>query len=174
MGMELLALNQLDEFYDAESLARAKRSQFEGIIALFPWVATIDAFQHFLYTHPEHTREQRRAHWLELRARFGGIVDHTGYEGALAYAWHRQLHLFEVPFYYIEYGIAQLGALQVWRNAMADRDKGISRYRQALVLGGSRPLPELFEAAGAKFDFSYRTLTPLIELVRQELAELPV
>ena len=174
MGMELLALDYLNEFYDAEGLVRAKRSQFEGLIALFPWVATVDAFQHFLYTHPEHTRRQRRAHWLELRERFGGIVDYTGYEEALAYGWQRQLHLFEVPFYYIEYGIAQLGALQVWHNATADRAEGIRQYQQALALGGSRPLPGLFAAAGAKFDFSYNTLAPLIELVRRELAKLPV
>lgn len=173
-GMEMLALDYLDEFYSGEDLARAKRAQLEGIIALFPWVATIDAFQHFLYTHPDHTRDERRAHWLELRDRFGGIVDYTGYEDTLAYAWQRQLHLFEVPFYYIEYGIAKLGALQVWRNANADRRQATQSYRKALALGGSRPLPELFETAGAKFDFSYDTLAPLVDLLMAELEQLPV
>jgi len=173
-GMELLALGRLDEFYRGDELARAKRTQLEGIIDLFPWVATIDAFQHFLYTHPDHTRKQRREHWLALRRRFGGIADYSGYEEALAYGWQRQLHLFEVPFYYIEYGIAKLGALQVWRNALEDHGAAVRRYRQALALGGSRPLPELFAAAGAAFDFSEGTLAPLIELVQQELDKLPL
>ena len=92
---------------------------------------------------------------------------------ALAFSWQRQLHLFEVPFYYIEYGIAKLGALQVWRNAQADRANATRQYREALALGGSRPLPELFETAGARFDFSYDTLHPLMELVRAELDRLP-
>ncbi len=172
-GMEMLAMDYLDEFYNPEELMRAKRTQLEGIVSLFPWVATVDAFQHFLYTHPTHTRDQRKSAWLALRERFGGIADYTGYEDALAYAWHRQLHLFEVPFYYIEYGIAKLGALQVWRSAMVDRASATRAYREALALGGSRPLPELFAAAGAKFDFSYETLAPLMELVQDELAKLP-
>lgn len=173
-GMEMLTLDFLDEFYEGEELSRAKRAHLEGIVGLFPWVATVDAFQHFLYTHPDHTHEQRRSEWLALRDRFGGNVDYSGYEDALAYAWQRQLHLFEVPFYYIEYGIAKLGALQVWRNAMQDRKAATTKYRQALALGGSRPLPELFEAAGAKFDFSYDTLAPLMGLIQQELDKLPV
>ncbi|MHC5108281.1 MAG: M3 family oligoendopeptidase [Planctomycetota bacterium] len=172
-GMELLSCPFLDEFFAGEELGRAQRDQFEGIITLFPWVATIDAFQHKLYTQPDHSREQRRSWWLELRERFGGAVDYTGYEEALAYAWQRQLHLFEVPFYYIEYGIAKLGALQVWRNAMRDRAEATTRYRRALALGGSRPLPELFKTAGAAFDFSYDTLAPLMELVQGELQSLP-
>lgn len=172
MGMEMLSLDALDEFYRAEELDRACRSQFEGVISLFPWVATIDAFQHWLYTHPDHTRDQRREQWLALHDRFGGIADFTGYEDALAWSWQRQLHLFEVPFYYIEYGIAQLGALQVWRNARSDRAKATRMYREALALGGSRPLPELFAAAGAQFDFSAKTLSPLIDQVLGELSEL--
>ncbi len=172
-GMEMLTLEHLDEFYSDESLARAKRSQLEGIISLFPWVATIDAFQHFLYTNPTHTREQRREHWLSLRQRFGGLEDYTGYEEVLAFAWQKQLHLFEVPFYYIEYAIAKLGALQVWRNAMQNKETAVKQYRYALSLGGSKPLPDLFQAAGATFDFSYDTLAPLIELVQTEADKLP-
>ncbi len=173
-GMEMLALDEIGEFYSGDDLARAKRSQLEGIIALFPWIATIDAFQHFLYTNPDHTRGQRREEWLKLRDRFGGIADYGGYEEALACSWQRQLHLFEVPFYYIEYGIAKLGALQVWRNAMADRADALTKYREALALGGSRPLPELFETAGATFDFSSKTIGPLMDLLRKELEKLPV
>ena len=168
-GMEMLALDYLDEFYDADDLVRAKRSQLEGIVALFPWVATIDAFQHFIYTHPSHTRQERQAAWLGLIDRFGGLADYTGYEEALASAWHQQLHLFEVPFYYIEYGIAKLGALQIWRNARQDPATAVEKYRQALALGGSRPLPKLFEAAGAKFDFTYETLAPLMEMIQADL-----
>jgi len=173
MGMELLAIDFLDEFYDEAQKARAKRQELEGLIGLFPWVATIDAFQHWIYTNPAHDRGARKDHWLSLHERFGGIADFTGYEEALAYRWHKQLHLFEVPFYYIEYAIAQLGALQVWRNSKSDYPGSVSRYRSALKLGGTRPLPELFERAGAKFDFSYDTLAPLVELIQKELAALP-
>lgn len=172
MGMEMLALDALDEFYMPDEFARAKRAELEGLIGLFPWVATIDAFQHWIYTHPDHTREQRQREWLALHDRFGGIADFSGYERALAYRWHKQLHLFQVPFYYIEYAIAQLGALQVWNNAAVDRPKATRQYREALALGGSRPLPELFAAAGARFDFSHDFLAPLIDAVREELAFL--
>jgi oligoendopeptidase F len=173
MGMELLALDALDEFYQGEDLARSQRQQLEGIIGILPWVATIDAFQHFLYTKPSHSRDDRRDEWLSLHKRFGGLADYTGQEEALARGWQRQLHLYEVPFYYIEYGIAQLGALQVWHNALSDRRGAVKQYRSVLALGGSRPLPELFEAAGAKFDFSTRTIAPVIELVGAMLAKLP-
>ncbi len=173
MGMEMLALDFQGEFYDPDELNRAKRAQLEGIVSLFPWVATIDAFQHWLYTHPQHTHDQRKHQWLELHDRFGGISDHSGFEDALAWSWQRQLHLYEVPFYYVEYGIAKLGALQVWANAMRDRATATRKYRQALALGGTRTLPELFETAGAKFDFSYETLAPLMDLVQRELSKLP-
>ncbi len=173
MGMELLAVEFLDEFYDEEQMARAKRQELEGLIGLFPWVATIDAFQHWIYTNPTHDRGSRKDHWLSLHQRFGGIADFTGYEDALAYRWHKQLHLFEVPFYYIEYAIAQLGAMQVWRNSKNDYSRAVTQYRKALALGGSRPLPELFESAGAKFDFSYDTLAPLVEMIQLELGKLP-
>jgi oligoendopeptidase F len=171
MGMEMLAMDCLDEFYEGDALKRAKRSEVEGVINLFPWVAAIDAFQHWIYTHPEHGRDQRTAQWVSLLDRFGGITDFTGYEAARASRWHKQLHLFEVPFYYIEYAIAQLGALQVWCNAKKDRGTATSQYRKALALGGTRPLPELFAAAGARFDFSYDTLAPLIETLQNELSK---
>ena len=144
----------------------------QGIISLFPWIATIDAFQHWIYTHPDHTREQRAQQWLALRQRFGGIEDWSGYESALEALWQKQLHLFDVPFYYIEYGIAQIGALQLWRNARHDKAAALKQYREALALGGSRPLPELWAAAGLTFDFSEKTLQPLIEMVQEELGRL--
>lgn len=172
MSMELLAMEHYDAFYDGEDLDRAKRKQLEGVIQLFPWVARIDAFQHWLYTHPNHTRDQRKAAWQDLERRFGTGVDWTGYEHMAAYSWQRQLHLFEVPFYYVEYAIAQLGALQVWLNAKSDRRSAVRMYREGLALGGSRPLPELFAAAGARFDFSADTLGRLMSPVQKELDAL--
>jgi oligoendopeptidase F len=171
MSMELLGGEHWDAFYGPEELRRARRDHLEGIVETFPWVATVDAFQHWLYTHPEHTREQRAGAWVGLMRRFGGDLDWSGHEEALRYAWHRQLHLFLHPFYYIEYGIAQLGALQVWQNARRDRAAALAAYRRALALGGSRPLPELFAAAGCRFDFSRGTVAPLAALLRDELAK---
>jgi oligoendopeptidase F len=173
MGMELLCLDHLGEFYGPNELGRAKREQFEGIVQVLAWIATIDAFQHWIYRNPDHTREQRCETWLALYGRFGGQEDYSGYEDSLAYAWHRQLHPFIVPLYYIEYGIAQLGALQIWLNAKKDYAGTVQAYRRALALGGSRPLPELFEAAGIRFDFSAETMAPLVEAVRKELSTLP-
>jgi oligoendopeptidase F len=172
MGMELLAYDYLDLFYAGEDLARARREQLEGIVNVFPWIATIDAFQHWIYTNPTHTREQRTQFWLDLQKRFGGIEDWSDHGEFRAASWQRQLHLFSVPFYYIEYGIAQIGALQLWQNARAGRATALKRYRQALALGGSRPLPELWAAAGLRFDFSAATLRPLIEAVHTELLKL--
>lgn len=172
MSMELLGNEYIETFYAAPEAKRARRDHLEGIIKLFPWVASIDAFQHWIYSHPGHTRDDRKAAWLQLMDRFGGVVDWTGYEAARAYLWHRQPHLFTSPFYYVEYGIAQLGALQVWANSKSDKPRALREYKQALALGGSRPLPELFAAAGARFEFTDQTMNPLMRLVRSELAKL--
>ena len=152
---------------------RARRTHLEGILGIFPWIAKVDAFQHWLYTHPGHTRAARYLVWLGLMDRFGGEVDWSGYDQSRAYLWHRQLHIFLHPFYYIEYGIAQLGALQVWANSKRDKAKALNAYKDSLALGGSKPLPDLFKAAGSPFDFSAGTIKPLVELTRQELAKLP-
>jgi oligoendopeptidase F len=172
MSMELLGNEFIEEFYSAADANRARRIHLEGIVGIFPWIATVDAFQHWIYTHPNHTRAERAAAWVELMNRFGGDVDWSGYEAARADLWHKQLHVFIVPFYYIEYGIAQLGALQVWANSKHDKAKALADYRKSLALGGSRPLPELFQAAGCKFGFSEKTIQPLIKLTRNELAKL--
>ncbi len=124
MGMEMLAYPYLDEFYDEEEAARAKRHHLEDVAELLPWIATIDAFQHWLYTHPNHTREERTQYWLELDDRFGAAVSWDGLEPYRAQSWQRQLHLFSVPFYYIEYGIAQLGALQLWLRSLDRPQRG--------------------------------------------------
>lgn len=171
MGMELLALPHLDVFYpDAAARARARVEFLEDIVRILPWIATIDAFQHWIYTHPGHSRSDRSAEWLRLTQRFGSSVDYTGFEETLRTSWQRQLHLFGVPFYYIEYGIAQLGALQLWLRSRRDSASALAGYKKALSLGGSRPLPALFEAAGLRFDFGPEMMRELQREVEQELS----
>lgn len=173
MTMELFADDHLDEFYDAQDAARAKRRHLEGVIGLLPWIARVDAFQHWIYTHPSHTAEERTAEWLRLEERFEAGVDWSGYPAEREAGWQRQLHVFCYPFYYIEYGIAQLGALQIWDTFKQDPQLALGNYRAALALGGSRPLPQLFEAAGARFSFGPEVVGPLIDRVQEELAGLP-
>ena len=172
MSMELLGSEYLEQFYSPHDANRARRVHLEGIVKFFPWMASVDYFQHWIYTHPGHTRSDRAAAWLGIMDRFGGVVDWSGYEQARACLWHRQLHIFLDPFYYVEYGIAQLGALQVWANSKQDRVGALRAYQRGLALGGSRPLPRLFEAAGCRFEFTAKTIRPLIQLVREELAKL--
>ncbi len=172
MSMELLGNEYLETFYGADEARRARRDHLEGIIEIFPWIATVDAFQHWIYSHPGHSRADRKAAWIGLMDRFGGAVDWSGYEEARAHLWHRQLHIFIHPFYYIEYGIAQLGALQVWANSKRDKAQALRDYQQGLALGGSRPLPELFAAAGCQFKFDEAAVRPLVQLVQSELAGL--
>lgn len=172
MSMELLGQDRIEAFYSAGDSVRSRRTHLEGIVGIFPWIATVDAFQHWLYTHPGHSSSERRSAWLELMDRFGGEVDWTGHDATRATLWHRQLHIFLYPFYYVEYGIAQLGALQVWANAKRDRAGALQKYRSALALGGSLPLPALFEAAGCKFDFSAEAIRPLMADIRAELSRL--
>jgi len=172
MSMELLGNEFIEAFYAASEAKRARRDHLEGIVEIFPWIATVDAFQHWIYTHPAHTRAERTAAWVSLMDRFGGDVDWAGCEKARANLWHRQLHIFIHPFYYVEYGIAQLGALQVWANSKRDKAKALRDYKTALALGGSRPLPELFTTAGCKFQFDAATIRPLMELTRLELVKL--
>jgi oligoendopeptidase F len=172
MSMELLGNEHLEEFYSTGEANRARQKHLEGVVDVFAWVATVDAFQHWLYTHPGHSRDQRRAAWLALMDRFGGDVDWSGHDDARGYLWHRQLHIYLHPFYYVEYAIAQLGALQVWANSRRNKNDALRAYQRGLALGGSRPLPELFKAAGCHFDFSAKTVRPLIQMVREELDKL--
>jgi oligoendopeptidase F len=167
--MEFLGLDGTAVFYGPDELARSREAYLEGIVGLFCWIATVDAFQHWIYTHPGHTVAEREGAWVDLRRRFGGIEDWQGYEAERRSEWHRQLHIFEVPFYYIEYGIAQLGALQVWQKANVDPAATLKAYRNALRLGGAKPLPALFAAAGLKFDFSRATVEPLVLKVKEVL-----
>jgi len=173
MAMELLGGEYLSEFYAPPDLKRSNREHLEGIIQILAWVANIDAFQHWLYEHPKHSSRERQQAWDELFERFGGkFIDWRGLEEIKKYLWHRQLHIFEVPFYYIEYGIAQLGALQVWRNARRDPKKALSDYKKGLSLGGCRPVRELYRAAGISFDFSEGIIKPLVEAVSEEWEKL--
>jgi oligoendopeptidase F len=169
MSMESLAYPYLDEFYTEEECKRAIRKHLEGVVSTLPWVATIDAFQHWIYLNPTHTREERTACWLELGQRFGAGVDWSGLDAEHEAVWHRQLHPFEVPFYYVEYGIAQLGALQMWLQYRNDPQAALIAYKEGLSLGASRPLPELFETSGLKFDFSVAMVSELMKTVEIEL-----
>lgn len=171
MGMECLALPHIDVFY-SDDADRARKTFFERIVMFFPFMARIDALQHHVYTHVDDGLEAWNDYWQTLTMRFSPHIDYTGLQAYDRHAWHRKLHIFEVPFYYVEYGIAQLGALQVWLNARQDYERAVSLYRNALALGGARPLPELFQAAGCKFDFSEATLRPLIDAVMEEIDRL--
>jgi oligoendopeptidase F len=173
MAMELIGGEYLNEFYSASDVQRSNREHLEGIIQTLAWVANIDAFQHWLYEHPGHSAGERRSAWVELYERFGGkFIDWNGLADIKAYLWHRQLHIFEVPFYYIEYGIAQLGALQIWRNAHRNPSQALADYKYALSLGGSLPVGDLYRAAGISFDFSEGLIKPLIEAVSGEWEKL--
>ncbi len=170
MSMELLTHPHWEVFYSGEDAERARRQHLEGIVTLLTWIATVDAFQHWIYTHPDHSPAQREEAWVGLRQRFGGIVDWSGYEEALRAEWHRQLHIFLYPFYYIEYGIAQLGALGLWGIAQRDPGQALGNYKRALSLGGARPLPELFQAAGLEFDLGAGPVSRAAAMLRHQLA----
>jgi oligoendopeptidase F len=174
MSMELISYDGLDAFYpDPADFNRAKQEHLEGIIKILPWIATIDKFQHWIYTNPSHTAADRKNYWLNLSKEFGtGMVDWQGLEHFQAYTWQKQLHLYEVPFYYIEYGMAQLGALSVWRNYLQDKSKAVSQYKEALSLGYTKTIGEIYEAAGVKFDFSESYIQSLMAFVSEELKKL--
>ncbi|AMV40134.1 M3 family oligoendopeptidase [Planctomyces sp. SH-PL62] len=172
MTMELLGAGVADPFYDGEQAERSYRKLLEGIVTILPWIATVDAFQHWIYTNPDHTRDERRAAWRGLIQRFGGDVDWSGLEEARDHSWHRQLHIFLYPFYYIEYGLAQLGALQIWKRSLTNRPAAVASYRKALAIGGAAPLPQLFKAAGAHFAFDAETIAPLMATIGEELNRL--
>ncbi len=170
MSMELFAMPYLTVFYNEQDAERSVRMQFEFILFILTWVAAIDAFQHWIYENPSHKPEERADAWVDIDNRFcGGLLDWSGLDIQQRYDWHAQLHIFQFPFYYIEYGIAQLGALGLWLKSVKDPARTIADYRKALALGGSRPLPELFAAAGLEFDFSEKTIVPLVQAVANEL-----
>ena len=158
MSMELLGNEFIEEFYSPAEATRARRTHLEGIVGIFPWIATVDAFQHWVYTHPGHTRAERSLAWLSLMDRFGGDVDWTGYDKSRAYLWHRQLHIFLHPFYYVEYGIAQLGALQVWANSKSDKAKALAAYKQCAATGWFTALARIVR--GGRLSVQFRGHRP--------------
>jgi oligoendopeptidase F len=174
MAMELFSMEYWDVFFpDEEELKRAKFKQLERVLTILPWIARIDAFQHWIYEHPNHTLEERGAYWLKLADQYTtGLIDYSGLEQYRPYEWQRQLHLFEVPFYYIEYGIAQLGAIGLWMQFKQNPQQALDNYIKALSLGGTRTLPELYEAAGLKFDFSSKHINILMSFVKGEMEKM--
>jgi oligoendopeptidase F len=174
MSMELFSMDHWQVYFDnKEELTRAKEQQLERVITIFPWIATIDKFQHWVYENPNHSLEERASTWLSILNEFSSpVIDFSGLDEYRLYAWQRQLHLFEVPFYYIEYGIAQLGAIGLWQQYKQQPSAAINNYITALEMGGTQPLPELFKAAGLEFNFSPAHISGLMTFVKQEMDNL--
>jgi len=176
MSMELFSMDSWDVFFNnEEDLIRAKEHQLERVITIFPWIATIDKFQHWVYENPTHTTEERTEKWMEILNEFSSnVVDWEGLTGYRTQAWQRQLHLFEVPLYYIEYGIAQLGAIGLWMQFRQNKTAALNNYMTSLQLGGTKTLPELYSAAGLVFNFSPDYIKQLMQFVKGEMDKLNV
>ena len=174
MSMELISMDNWDVYFDnEEDLKRAKRDQLFDVLKTLPWVAVVDQFQHWIYTNPDHTDEQRTEAWLQIFESFGAsFADWDTHKEAEANLWQKQLHIFEVPFYYIEYGMAQLGAIAVWKNYKENPEKGLAQYLEALKLGYTKTIKEIYETAGIKFDFSADYVKELAEFVKSEMDKL--
>jgi oligoendopeptidase F len=174
MAMELFSMENWEIFFQKrEDLRRAKIQQLERVITIFPWIATIDKFQHWVYENPSHDLEQRTENWFRIYNEFSSkTINWNGLDEYQKNIWQKQLHLFEVPFYYIEYGIAQLGAIGLWMQFKKSKNLALDHYIQALSLGGTKTLPELYEAAGLRFDFSGPYIEELMLFVEEELKEL--
>ena len=174
MSMELISMDHWDVFFtNPEELKRAKKYQLRDILKTLPWVAVVDAFQHWIYTNPAHNSEERTAAWKEIFTRFGAnFIDWSNHQEALENLWQKQLHIFEVPFYYIEYGIAQLGAIAVWKNYKENPEKGLANYLDALKLGYTKNMKDIYSTAGIEFNFSAAYIKELVAFVKQELKKL--
>lgn len=174
MTMELLSMDYWDAFFSSEGeCIRAKRSQLEGIIMILPWIASVDKFQHWIYLNPNHSDDERNSKWIEILGQFEtGQVNWSGFEKPRAFSWQKQLHLFESPFYYIEYGIAQLGAIAIWKQYRQNAKKALDRYEKALQLGYSVTIPEIYRNAGIDFNFSSEYVRELMKFISDELDEL--
>ena len=174
MSMELISMEHWDVFFtDKEEWKRARKEQLQGVLETLPWVAMVDEFQHWLYENSSHTHEERHAKWLSIAKRYGtGMVDWSSYEAHQKTAWQRQLHIYEVPFYYIEYGMAQLGAIAVWRNYKQNKERALDHFDSALKLGYTKSIGAVYAAADIKFDFSANYVKELADFVKQELEAL--
>ncbi len=171
MAMELFSMDHWETFFkNPDDLSRAKEHQLERVITIFPWIAIIDKFQHWIYEHPAHNHEERSHAWEGILQEFADdVTDYSGLEKYRVNAWQRQLHLFEVPFYYIEYGIAQLGAIGMWMQYKNNPQQALDNYCFALSLGGTKTLPELYKTAGLEFDFSPEKIKVLMEFVKDQM-----
>jgi len=176
MSMELITMDYWDEFFDNDNdLRRAKIQHLESIIETLPWVATVDKFQHWMYENPTHMADERTDAWVRIYREFtDDVLDWSGLESFRKYLWQRQLHIYEVPFYYIEYGIAQLGAIGVWKNYRENPEQGLKGYLDALKLGYTAPITEIYAAANIPFDFSKKYITELMQFVHNELERLKI
>jgi oligoendopeptidase F len=174
MAMELISMSHWDVFFDDKhELKRAREHQLERVITLFPWIAMVDKFQHWVYEHPGHTSSERTAYWNQILKEFSSpAIDFSGLESYRSISWQRQLHLYEVPFYYIEYGIAQLGAIGIWKHYQQNAAAAVEQYIKGLSLGGMQTLPALYEAAGLRFDLSPAHIKTLMEFVAEEMNRL--
>lgn len=174
MGMELISMEHWDVFFaDKKELARAKKEHLEQILETLPWVALIDAFQHWIYQNPQHTTTERESKWLELHQRFSPrSIDWEEYVHVRSNLWQKQLHLFEVPFYYIEYAMAQLGAVALWKQYKVSPEESIQKYKKALSLGYTRSISEIYAEAGIKFDFSNEYISDLMLFVQKEIEHM--
>lgn len=174
MAMELFSMEHWEHFFsNKKELSRAKLKELEKVVTIFPWIATIDKYQHWIYENPTHTEQERADKWMEILGEFSSkAVDFSGLENYRQYSWQRQLHLFEVPFYYIEYGIAQLGAIGMWKQFRENKEKALKNYINALSAGGTKTLPELYEAAGLEFNFSPGHIRELMNFVQQEMVAI--
>lgn len=174
MAMELISMEHWEVFFpNEEDLKRARKEQLEKILKTLPWIAAVDKFQHWIYENPTHTTSDREEAWLRIIKQFGSPeVDWTGNEDARRRMWQGQLHIFEIPFYYIEYGMAQLGAIAVWRNYKRNPQQALDGYEAALKLGYTKSIPEIYEAAGIRFDFSQQYVKELVDFIKEELAKI--
>lgn len=174
MAMELFSMDKWEVYFETEEeLKRAREQQLERVITIFPWIATIDKFQHWVYENPVHAEKERADKWFEILDEFSSpVIDFSELGEYRHYSWHRQLHLFEVPFYYIEYGIAQLGAIGLWQQYKQNPEIAINNYLNTLQLGGTKTLPDLFKTAGLQFDFSPAYIKQLMEFVKKEMDDL--
>ncbi|EJF11035.1 oligoendopeptidase [Pontibacter sp. BAB1700] len=174
MSMELISMDYWDTFFtDEDELRRAKRTHLESVLETFPWVATVDKFQHWLYENSTHTQEERHQEWLNIFEQFNHLeVNWSGLEKYKPFIWQKQLHIYEVPFYYVEYAMAQLGAIAVWKNYKENPTEGLAAYKRALSLGYTVTIGEVYEAAGIKFDFSTEYIKSLVDFVKGEMANI--
>lgn len=175
MSMELISMEHWHVFFPNEKdLKRAKKAQLESVLSVLPWIAIVDKFQHWLYENPTHSAEEREKQWVSILEEFDGDVkvDWSGLEHIRRCTWQKQLHIFEVPFYYIEYGFAQLGAIAMWKQYKGNPQTALEHYEAFMKLGYTKSIPEIYKAAGIEFSFSYEYVKELADFVYSEIRKL--